>query len=398
MPDACLYFQVHQPHRLLPMDAAGTSLSREDEALDASILNRVADRCYLPANRMFKRLIENHQGRFRMALSISGTALEQMEKHRPDVLESFQDLVAAGGVELLAETYYHSLAFIHSNREFDRQVDLHLEKIEQIFHVRPRVFRNTELVYNDAIAAKAETMGFDGIVAEGVESRLGLQSANFLYRAPETARIKTLLRNVRLSDDIGYRFSDPTWVGYPLTAEKFAGWLADSPGDLVNLFLGYETLGERITDDAGVFRFWEQFPEAVEDAGLQWVTPTEAVDLYRASREYECRYLTSWTDAERDLSAWTENPMQREALARVHRLEKSVHAIHDEALTHAWAKMLTSNHFQWMSTKGGETRGGKSSWMPYTSPSDAYHRYMQGLDLLEARIRQAGAEKELPCA
>lgn len=398
MPDVCLYFQVHQPHRLLPSGTKEGMETVEDEELDGAILHRVADRCYLPANRMFKRLIENHQGRFRMALSISGTAIEQMERYRPDVLESFQDLVAAGGVELLAETYYHSLAFLHSNKEFDRQVDLHLEKIEQVFQVRPRVFRNTELVYNDTIAAKAETMGFDGVVAEGVERMLGSQSANFLYRAPETARIKTLLRNVRLSDDIGYRFSDPNWVGYPLTAGKFAGWLAESPGDLVNLFLGYETLGERITDDSGVFQFWEEFPDAVADAGLQWVTPTEAVDLYRASREYECRYLTSWTDAERDLSAWTENPMQREAMARVHRLEKSVHAINDETLTHAWAKMLTSNHFQWMSTKGGTSDAVGALQLPYLSPVDAYHRYLDALDHIEARVAQACVEKGCRCA
>lgn len=400
MPDACLYFQVHQPHRLLPGDPAeqARGFFHEDVELDASILNRVAERCYLPANRMFKRLIEDHEGRFRMALSISGTAIEQMERHRPDVLESFQELVAAGGVELLAETYYHSLAFIHSNKEFDRQVDLHLEKIEEVFHVRPRVFRNTELIYNDAIAAKAETMGFDGIVAEGVERIVGSQSANFLYRAPETARIKTLLRNVRLSDDIGYRFSDPAWVGYPLTAGKFAGWLADSPGDIVNLFLGYETIGERITDDAGVFRFWEELPDAVADAGLQWVTPTEAVDLYRASREYECRYLTSWTDTERDLSAWTENPMQREAMARVHGLEKQVNAVNDEEITHAWAKMQTSNHFQWMSTKGGATAAAKSPLIPYASPIEAHNRYMKVLDHLEAQLRAAGATKDCRCA
>ena len=160
MPDTCLYFQVHQPNRLLHCGPArrGQSLSHEDDAMNAAILGRVAERCYLPANRMFKRLIEKHSGRFRMALSISGTAIEQMQRHRPDVLESFQDLVAGGGVELLAETYYHSLAFIHSNKEFDRQVDLHLEKLEEVFQVRPRVFRNTELIYNDAIAAKARVV------------------------------------------------------------------------------------------------------------------------------------------------------------------------------------------------------------------------------------------------
>lgn len=354
--------------------------------MNAAILGRVADNCYLPANRMFKRLIENHDGRFRMALSISGTAIEQMERHRPDVLESFQDLVAGGGVELLAETYYHSLSFIHSNKEFDRQVDLHLEKMEELFHVRPRVFRNTELIYNDAIAAKAETMGFDGILAEGVERNLKGKSPNFLYRAPETARIKTLLRNSWLSDDLGFRFSDPTWADHPLTPEKYAAWLADSPGDIVNLFMGYETIGESQTADTGIFEFWEALPDAVEEAGLQWVTPTEVVDLYRASREYACRFLTSWTDAERDLSAWTGNSMQRDAMARVHSLEKEISALNQSDLTDAWAKMQTSNHFQWMSTKDGI----QSPTLPYANPQEAHDRFMHFIDKLEAIWKSSG--------
>jgi alpha-amylase len=387
MPDLCLYFQVHQPNRLLPGDPAkrGQSLSHEDDTMNAAILGRVAEKCYLPANRMFKRLIEKHAGRFRMALSISGTVIEQMERHRPDVLESFQELVAGGAVELLAETYYHSLAFIHSNKEFDRQVDLHLEKIEEVFHVRPRVFRNTELIYNDAIAAKAETMGFDGILAEGVERNLKGKSPNFLYRAPETARIKTLLRNSWLSDDLGFRFSDPKWPDHPLTPEKYSAWLADSPGDIVNLFMGYETIGESQTADTGIFKFWDALPDAVEEAGLQWVTPTEVVELYRACREYPCRFLTSWTDAERDLSAWTGNDMQREAMTRAHGLEKEVFNQDDPALAHAWAKMQTSNHFHWMSTKGG----GKSPLAPYTSPREAHDRYMSVLDDLQVHLNRS---------
>ena len=187
--------------------------------MNREILSKVAEKCYLPANRMFKRLIEANEGRFRIALSLSGTVIEQMQLYRPDVLESFQELVASGGVELLAETYYHSLAFVHSNKEFERQVELHLQKIEEVFFVRPRVFRNTELIYNDAIAAKAEMMGFDGIIAEGVERNLVGRSPNFLYRAPDTAKIKTLLRNIPLSDDLGFRFSDAAWPEYPLTSE-----------------------------------------------------------------------------------------------------------------------------------------------------------------------------------
>ena len=395
MPDVCLYFQVHQPNRLLPYDffRIGENATHEDDAMNAAILDKVAEKCYLPANRMFQQLIEENHGRFRMAMSISGTLIEQLQRHRPDVLESFQELVASGGVELLAETYYHSLAFVHSNKEFDRQVDKHLQLLEEVFSVRPRVFRNTELIYNDAIAAKAETMGFDGVIAEGVEWNLNGDSPNFLYRAPQTARIKTLLRNSRLSDDLSFRFSDPNWSEYPLTPEKFAGWLAESDGDVVNLFMDYENIGEHQWEDTGIFDFWKSMPEAVDDAGLQWVTPSEGVDLYRASREYSSHYLSSWADTERDLTAWMGNVMQQEAIAKVHRLEHEILAVNDPELTHTWAKMQTSDHFYWMSTKGGTDGSVHSYFTPYPSPYDAYIYFMNVLADLQIRLRRAQESK-----
>ena len=395
MPDVCLYFQVHQPNRLLSYDffRIGENATYEDEAMNAAILDKVAEKCYLPANRLFKRLIEENGGRFRMAMSISGTLIEQMRRFRPDVLESFQELVASGGVELLAETYYHSLSFVHSNKEFDRQVDMHLQLMEEVFAVRPRVFRNTELIYNDAIAAKSETMGFDGVIAEGVEWNLTGLSPNFLYRAPETARIKTLLRNSTLSDDLSFRFSDSTWSEYPLTPEKFARWLAEADGDVVNLFMDYENIGEHQWEDTGIFDFWKALPEAVDDAGLQWVAPSEAVDLYRASREYSSRSLTSWADAERDLSAWMGNVMQQEAIAKVHRLEQEILAVNDPDLTATWAKMQTSDHFYWMSTKGGTDGSVHTYFTPYPSPYDAYIYFMNVLADLQIRLRRAQEAK-----
>lgn len=395
MPDVCLYFQAHQPNRLIPYDffRIGEHAFYEDDGMNAAVLNKVAEKCYLPANRMFRRLIELHGGRFRMALSISGTLIEQLERYRPDVLESFQELVSSGSVELLAETYYHSLAFVHSNKEFERQVEMHLEKLEEVFRVRPRVFRNTELIYNNAIAAQAETMGFDGVIAEGVPWLLNGQSPNFLYRAPDTARVKTLLRNIQLSDDLGFRYSDSSWCEHPLTAEKFAGWLAETEGDLVNLYMDYETIGEHQWKDTGIFEFWEQLPEAVIEAGSQWVTPSEAVDLYRASREYDSHFLTSWADAERDLSAWMGNVMQQEAIAKVHRLEPAVLAVKDPDLTHTWAKMQTSDHFYWMSTKGGTDGGVHSYFSPYPSSYEAYIYFMNVLADLQIRLRRATEAK-----
>jgi alpha-amylase len=391
MPDVCLYFQVHQPNRLLSsgFSRIGENAIYEDEALNREILDKVSEKCYLPANRIFKQLIDENEGRFRIALCISGIVIEQMERYRPDVLESFQELVVSGGVELLAETYYHSLAFVHSNKEFDRQVEMHLRKIEDVFSVRPRVFRNTELIYNDTIAAKAETMGFDGILAEGVERNLNGRSPNYLYRAPATARIKTLLRNIPLSDDLGFRFSDPSWPGYPLTSEKFAQWMAGCGGDVVNLFMDYETIGEHHVDETGIYKFWEKIPEALIEAGLQWVTPTEAVELYRASKDYNCSAVTSWADTERDLSAWMGNAMQKEAIAKVNRLESKILAVNDPELTDTWAKMQTSDHFYWMATKDGPDGLVHKYFSPYPSPQDAYTYFMNVLADLEARLHKA---------
>jgi len=397
MPDVCLYFQVHQPNRLLPCEffRIGENAVHEDEALNLEILNKVAEKCYLPTNRMFQELIAKNSGRFRMALSISGVFIEQLERYRPDVLKSFQDLVASGGVELLAETYYHSLAFVHSNKEFERQVEMHLEKLEEVFSVRPRVFRNTELIYNDSIAARAETMGFDGVIAEGVEANLDGHSPNFLYRAPHTARIKTLLRNIPLSDDLGFRFSDKSWPEFPLTSRKFAGWLAECEGDVVNLFMDYETIGEHQWADSGIFEFWSSMTDEIDEAGLQWVTPTEAVELYRATREYSSDAMSSWADSERDLSAWMGNVMQQEAIAKVHRLEPEIIAVNDPVLTDMWAKMQTSDHFYWMSTKGGTDGSVHTYFTPYPSPHDAYSYFMHVLADLQLRLRRAQEEKGL---
>jgi alpha-amylase len=390
MPDVCLYFQVHQPYRLQPFDffRIGENADYEDVAMNAQILDKVAENCYLPANRLFKRQIEQSGGRFRMTLSISGVTIDQMQRHRPDVLESFQELVATGGVELLAETYHHSLAFVHSEQEFDRQVALHRQKLEEVFGVRPRVFRNTELIYHDALAAKMENLGFDGILAEGVERNLKGQSPDFVYRAPASRRIKTLLRNAVLSDDLGFRMADASWAEHPFTPEKFADWLAGSSGEVMNLFMDYETLGEHQAEATGIFDFWQALPDAVGKAGLQWVTPSEVIDRHPAAREYRSRVLSSWADRERDLSAWMGNTMQREAIAKIHGMEAEILAINDPELTETWARMLTSDHFYWMSTQSGSDGDIHSYFTPYPSPHDAYLYYMNALADLQIRVRR----------
>lgn len=386
MPDVCLYFQVHQPHRLLVKSPGKPP--REDDKLNREILNRVADNCYLPANEMFRKRIEENHGLFRMALSISGTVIEQFRKFRPDVLESFQALVATGGVELLAETYYHSLAFLYSDKEFQRQSDMHLDLMEECFSVRPKVFRNSELIYNNAIAAKAETLGFDGVIAEGTPAFTDGLSPNFLYRAPDTARIRTLMRNHTLSDDLAFRFSDRSWSGFPLTWEKFTAWVGRSPGDLVNLFMDYESIGEHQKKEQGIYEFWRKVPETLIESGAQWVTPAEAVAIYPAKDEYDCPQATSWADTERDLSAWAGNAMQKEALVKIQALESPVMATGDPEIIAAWGSLQSSDHLYWMSTKGGSDGQVTSYFSPYRNPQAAYDVFMRALGDLEERVGQ----------
>jgi alpha-amylase len=395
MPAVCLYFQAHQPNRLLPYDffRIGEHQHYEDDGLNARILAKVCEKCYLPANRMFLRAIEESDGEFLMALSISGVLIEQLEMWRPDVLESFRELVATGCVELLAETYYHSLAFVHSKREFVRQVGMQMDKLQEVFGVLPRVFRNTELIYSDEIAQHVELMGFDGILAEGVEWTLNGETPNELYRAPGTSRIVTILRNIGLSDDLGFRFSDRNWSEWPLTPEKFAGWLKDSPGDVVNLFLDYESIGEHQSKETGIFDFWEGLPTAATDAGLVWTTPSEMAELVPVRDFYRCHFLTSWADAERDLSAWMGNVMQQEAIAKIHRLEERVLAAKDPELTHTWAKLQTSDHFYYISTKQGTDGDVHGYFSPYGGPYDAYIYFMNVLADLQVRLKRAAKKR-----
>ncbi|MFK7850512.1 MAG: glycoside hydrolase family 57 protein [Akkermansiaceae bacterium] len=393
MPDICLYFQVHQPFRLLTSSSGKNTKTPhwEDDALNSEILNRVADNCYLPANEMFKKRIEESHGLFRMALSITGTVIEQFKKFRPDVLESFQELVATGGVELLAETYYHSLASVYSQKEFQRQVDMHLDLMEECFSVRPKVFRNSELIYHNAIAAKAETLGFDGIIAEGTPIFTDGHSPNFVYHAPDTARIKTLLRNHTLSNDLAFRFSDPQWSGFPLTWEKFTQWIGQSPGDLINLFVDYESIGEHQKHEQGIYHFWERVPEVLIESGSQWVSPAEAVAIYNSSKEYNCPEITSWADAERDLSAWNGNAMQKEALEAILRLEDVVTRRGDPKCLDVWGRLQSSDHFYWMSTKGGSDGEMANYFSPYADANEAHRLFMHAVDGL---AKQLGTERE----
>ena len=388
MPSICLYFQVHQPFRLKPYDCfkIGYDHVYEDELKNQEILDRVSKKCYLTANKTLLRLIEKHNGNFKIAYSISGTALEQFEQYRPDVLRSFQDLAHTGCVEFLSETYYHSLSFLYSKEEFIRQVGKHKAKIEQLFHQTPTVFRNTELIYNNEIANFIAGLGYKGILSEGLDHILGERSPNFLYHPPGNRNIKSLLKNYTLSDDIAFRFSNKDWKAWPLTAPTFAHWIHQiaGSGETVNLFMDYETFGEHQWPETGIFEFLTLMPkEILKHPDFDFKTPSEVINTYDVRGEYDVHSLSSWADIERDLSAWLGNSLQHDAMERVYGLEKQIKETGDSVLLDSWARLLTSDHFYYMSTKYWNDGDVHKYFSHYNTPYDAYINFMNVLTDLE---------------
>jgi alpha-amylase len=388
MPSICFYFQVHQPFRLKPYDCfrIGKDGLYEDEPRNREILERVSRKCYLPANYAMLELIEKHKGAFKIAYSLSGTAIEQMEKYQPAVLRSFQQLAQTGCVEFLSETYFHSLSFLYSKREFIRQVEKHKSKIKEHFKQSPQVFRNTELIYNNELANFVPYLGYKAILCEGLDHVLGSRNPNFIYHPPGNQNIKCLLKNYKLSDDIAFRFSDKGWAEWPLTAPKFAHWVHQSAGngETINLFMDYETFGEHQWPETGIFDFLRHMPgEILKHPDFNFKTPTEVINTYDARGEYDVHSLSSWADIERDLSAWLGNSLQHDAMERIYRLEKQVKKTGDEELIDNWAKLLTSDHFYYMCTKYWNDGDVHKYFSHYDSPYDAYINYMNVVTDLE---------------
>lgn len=381
MAAVCFYFQVHQPYRLrhYTFFDIGADAFYEDEDANCAILLKVARKCYLPMNALLLSLIRRHEGRFKVSFSLSGTALDQFAAYAPELIQSYRELVATGCVELLSETYNHSLAFLYSPDEFREQVRLHDDRIEELFGVRPTVFRNTELIYNNALARAVEDMGYAAILAEGADHVLGWRSPNYVYRPAGCGRLKLLLKNYRLSDDIAFRFSDRNWPEFPLTAEKFAHWAGTAAlsGDLINLFMDYETFGEHQWEASGIFQFMEALPDRLlRLPGFRFVTPSEAAAEHEPVAELDVHNFMSWADAERDLTAWLGNDMQHDAIETVYRLEERVKAGGDEGLLRTWRRLQTSDHFYYMCTKWFADGDVHSYFNPYGSPYDAYINYM----------------------
>ncbi len=389
MPDFCLYFQVHQPNRLKQYSFfdIGCEPFYEDDSLNSQILSEVSDRCYLPANELFLKLIEEEKADTRLTFSISGVLLEQLEHHRPDVLESFQRLVSTGKVELLCETYYHSLAFRASKDEFTRQVELQQAILKRLFNVEPQVFRHTELIYFNELGAHVESLGFKAQLAEGVPTHLDGRSPNHLYRSPNVAEMPLILRNNQLSDDLAFRFADRGWDSYPLSPQHYAEWVKESGGDVIGCFLDYETIGEHIRSEHGIFEFWSRLPQELTKQGISMKTPSEVIAEHSVSGLYDCHEPTSWADTTKDLAAWKSNPMQKEAVAKIRKMEEVIKQNSNAELLHQWAKMQTSDHFYYMFTGQGGDEEVHTHFSPYESAYDAYLYFMNALSDLQLRAQ-----------
>ena len=390
MPTVCLYFQLHQPYRLRRYSVFDTDRHYFDDFKNAELLRKIADRCYLPANQMLLDLIREHSGEFRVGMSISGALLEQFEDHVPEMIVSLKKLADSGCVEFLNETYYHSLAFLYSRDEFRHQVEMHREKVKLLFGQEARVFRNTELMFNNELAEVVGHMGYDGCLAEGVDKVLGLRTPNAIYSPPDGSKLKVLLNNYRLSDDISYRFNDKTLPQYPFTPERFAGRVGqiNGHGQLCSLFFNYETFGEFYPADTGIMDFLKQLPRqllALPDT--RFVTPSQAIDSIESAGVINTPHLTSWAEPEHDLSTWLGNAMQSNALHELFKLETRLKQHGDRGLLTDWRRLGTSDHFYYMCTKYWADGKNQRYLSPYESPYDSYINFMNVLDNIQSRVR-----------
>ncbi len=390
-----MYFQVHQPHRLgkYSFFDVGSEKPYFSKARNKEIFERVARKCYYPTNDLILRLIERTDGSFRASYSITGTFIEQCLEYDPGVLESFRRLVDTGCVDLLDETYYHSLAYLISKDEFKAQVKEHRKAVKKHFGYRPTVFRNTEAMYNNELAMNVEDMGYKGIIAEGWDNHLGWRSANYVYRPVGCEKLKLMMRNYKLSDDISFRFSTHTWKEFPLTADKYASWVAASQGQIINLFMDYETFGEHQWVETGIFNFLDHLPgEIMKYPHLDFKTTREVVASYEPMDVVDIHSFSSWADVDRDLTAWLGNEMQRDAFHKIKALEERVKAAADKELTEIWRKLQTSDHFYYMCTKWFADGDIHKYFNDYETPYDAFMNFMNILSDFKRRLEAAEPE------
>ena len=398
MQSICFYFQVHQPFRLKTyrfFDICNHHNYFDDYA-NKFIIQQMADKCYLKANQILLELINKYKKKFKVSFSISGIAIEQFEMYAPEVLESFKKLADTGCVEFLAETYNHSLASLYSKEEFESQVKLHDRLIEKHFNQKPKTFRNTALIYSDEIGSMVYNLGFKGMLTEGANHVLGWKSPNFAYCSSYNPKLKLLLRNFQLSDDIAIRFSRQSWNEWPLSAEKFVGWLnqINPKEETVNIFLNYETFGENQKAESGIFEFLKTLPETIiKKSKFSFKTPSELISSLQPVSPLHVPYPISWIDEEKDITPWIGNELQQEALNKLYSIEDKIKNINNQQLLNDWNYLQTSNNFFYMSTKWFSNIYDHRPFNPFNSPYDAFINYMNVLSDLMIRVDEKHSEK-----
>lgn len=392
MKAICFYFQIHQPFRLkrYRFFDIGNDHYYFDDFANVDIITRIAERSYIPACQTLLRMIEDSKGEFKCAFSITGTALEQIEVYVPELLDLLKKLAATGNVEFLSETYAHSLASLTDYEEFEAQVRAHDEKIKALFGQEPKVLRNTELIYYDDLAPVIQSMGFKGVITEGAKHILGWKSPNYLYAAASAPDLKILFKNDKFSDDISERFSNTSWDEYPLTADKYISWIADTPAQeqIVNLFMNLEVFGDFQPRETGIFQFLEALPRFAAEKGIKFWTPSEAVEKLKPVDIMSVVHPISWADEARDTTAWLGNQLQNEAFRKLYSVAERVRLCSDRPLKRDWNYLQSADHFFYMSTKNMKDGSVHSQFSPYDTPFDAFTNYMNVLADFIVRVEE----------
>ena len=389
----CFYFQVHQPFRLkrYRFFDLGHDHYYYDDFSNESIMRKVAEKCYIPANEVILDLILKNKGKFKVTFSLTGLVINQFRLYAPEVLESFRKLAETGMVEFLAETESHSLASIKTKSEFEHQVNAHKAMMREFLGVETTSFRNTELIYSDQIGSWVADLGYKSILAEGAKHVLGWKSPNFLYCNSINPRLKVLLRNFVLSDDIAFRFSNKSWSEWPLTSDKYASWLNKlaPKSELINVFLDYETFGEHNQKETGIFDFLYHLPGSIlKKTPYKFMTPTEVADNLQPVSAISVPSPISWADEERDITAWHGNELQVAALDKLYNLTDKVRKCTDNQIIKDWEYLQASDHFYYMATKFFSDGAVHAYFNPYDTPYDAFMNYMNVLSDFEIRLNR----------